>query len=78
MTFRGCQVKSSFSVVARQVRVAALCRVHATRKGIRVLERGRARRIRYLTKRLRILTADERATPKKATEILERVLRNAH
>jgi DNA-binding MarR family transcriptional regulator len=48
--------------------------IHATRKGTRLLQRGRQRRISYLAAQLRGLSARELAQLGRAAQILTRVL----
>ncbi len=54
---------------------ARIARIHATPKGRRVLERGRRRRIRDLTIRLRKLTPAQRATLSRAAHLMESLAR---
>jgi DNA-binding MarR family transcriptional regulator len=53
---------------ARRVRICA------TGKGVRLLQRGRKRRIEYLARHLEVLQDDELEAVKNAVQILERVL----
>jgi len=53
---------------ARRVRICA------TRKGMRLLQRGRKRRIEYLARHLEVLEDNELEALKKAVNILEKVL----
>lgn len=62
------------TVDARDRRVA---RVRPTPKGIRVLQRGRRRRIAYLAKRLQRLRRRNLAVLDRAAELIEQVLRPA-
>jgi predicted transcriptional regulator len=48
--------------------------VCATRKGVRLLQRGRKRRIEYLARHLEVLENNELETLKKAVNVLEKVL----
>jgi DNA-binding MarR family transcriptional regulator len=50
--------------------------VTATPKGRRTLQRGRAKRLRALTERLRDLSADELAAVSGAAELIERLARD--
>ena len=50
-------------------------RIAATAEGVRLLEAGRARRVRALTARLASLPESERRALARAVEILERALR---
>ena len=59
----------------RDPRDARIARIHATPKGRRVLERGRRRRIRDLTRRLRKFTPSERATLSQAAHLMESLAR---
>jgi DNA-binding MarR family transcriptional regulator len=53
---------------ARRVRICA------TGKGVRLLQRGRKRRIEYLARHLEVLQDDELEAVKNAVQVLERVL----
>ncbi|MGI8497870.1 MAG: MarR family winged helix-turn-helix transcriptional regulator [Gemmatimonadaceae bacterium] len=53
-------------------------RVHATARGRRVLEAGRARRVASLARHIRTLPAPDRAVLEKAAHLLETMLGNRH
>ncbi len=51
--------------------------IRATPKGVRLLERGRSRRIHYFAERLRRLRLQDVAILERAAEIIERALRTS-
>jgi len=51
-------------------------RIHATPSGVRLLQKGRQRRIKYLASRLDQLTPQELATLDDASNLLEGILRD--
>jgi DNA-binding MarR family transcriptional regulator len=52
-----------------------MVRIAATRKGVRLLEQGRERRVRALTARLKLLADSERRALERGVELLERITR---
>lgn len=64
----GLAERISDSADARRVQI------HATPKGVRLMQRGRKARIEYLARQLAMLTKDELAILGEAVEVLQRVL----
>jgi hypothetical protein len=63
--------------IERDVRDARLMRIYATARGVRLIKRGRQRRIEYLAVHLNALTRGELAKLGAAAQILEKILHDS-